>query len=85
MIHSLAGGTIRDGGMHTFVLVQIVGTDEKKWYLSDGWRTNVGDEVYVTLNGKSETAVVVRVDKASGQSGPMPLGRLVQIDGKAIK
>ena len=85
MIHSLAGGTIKDGGVHTFILVNINNLNEEKWYLSDEWSVDVGDDVYVEFKGQMETAKVVRVEKALGQAGPVSIGRLTQIEGTVLQ
>ena len=85
MIHSLAGGTIKDGGIHTFILVKISNSNEEKWYLSDEWSVEVGDDVYVEFKGQIETAKVVRIEKTLGQAGPVPIGRLTQIEGTVLQ
>ncbi len=72
MIHSLSGGVIKDGGLHTFVKVDF-GNDVVRWFLCDDYPVEVGYNVIAPLGRQSARGVAVRVDKwVDERSTPIP-------------
>lgn len=82
MIHSCAGGVIRDKKSFTLAKVEILSTGEPRWYISNLPLLEVGDEVIVPF-GKENFEVrarVLRIDKGvSEQVTPVPLKSLKEI------
>lgn len=79
MIHSLAGGEIREKQMYTFCKVEITsGADKglKLWYLSDMFALCEGDVVEVPLRTKKEQGKVVLIIKnTTNDRAPVPVNR----------
>ena len=76
MIHSMAGGIIKDIEYHDYAKVEIVeGLNTKKlfWFINDIYNLAVGDEVLVQIDGLNTRAKVVRIDKNVG-SDVAPIG-----------
>ena len=82
MIHSCAGGVIRDKKSFTLAKVEILQTGELRWYISNLPLLEVGDEVIVPI-GRENVEVharVLRIDKGvSEQVTPVPLKSLKEI------
>lgn len=78
MIHSLAGGDIREKKMFTFCKVEILSGEscgKMFWYLSDIFGLKEGDLVFVPLGIKntSEKGKVVRVvSNVTTDRAPIP-------------
>ena len=88
MIHSLAGGVIKDGGMHTFVKVE--NGAGAIWLLCDDFSVEVGDTVvYEGKDGWLKRGIAVKVDKnVSGQTPPVPINRIgiaLKVEPNAVK
>lgn len=80
MIHSLSGGVIKDGGLHTFVKVRIDGEPNARWYLSDDMPVLVGMRVVVPSGGKNVEGVAERVDRGlTVQATPVPFGKAERV------
>ena len=85
MIHSLAGGKIKDLDFADFVKVEILeGLDAGKimWFITDIIELNVGDKVLVPV-GFSNSPTVAKVLKIernlSSQLSPIPIKRAKEI------
>ncbi|MBO6263472.1 MAG: hypothetical protein J6N93_04275 [Clostridia bacterium] len=79
MIHSLAGGVIKSGGLHTFVKVKFP-SGEERWYLSDDTPVMVGLKVAAPYGGDIAVGIAVRVDGGvSEQATPIPFKRAEKI------
>lgn len=85
MIHSLAGGKIREMEIQDFAKVEIIeGLEEGKifWYISPFLQLKIGDFVLVPL-GRSNAptrAKVLKIEKnLSAQVAPVPISRAKQI------
>lgn len=81
MIHSLAGGSLREKRVEDFALVEIsdgVLKGSKFWYLVGKLNVDVGTGVVVPLGARDteQKAKIIRVDRgvAQGQT-PVPLNR----------
>lgn len=77
MIHSLAGGSIREKRIEDFALVQILDEPyktQKFWYLTGGIDVAINDKVIVPVKTHRLYGVVIRVDKGvmQGQT-PVPI------------
>ena len=85
MIHSLAGGDVRDIRYCDFAKVQIlegVHTGDIFWYITEVKGLKAQDKVIVPLGASNiETlAVVLRVDKnVSAYSSPVPVKRAKKV------
>lgn len=82
MIHSCAGGVIRDKKLFTLAKVEILSTGDIRWYISNLPLLEVDDEVIVPFGRENvETrAKVLRVDHdVSEQVTPIPARRLKEI------
>lgn len=69
MIHSMAGGIIRDIEYHDYAKVEVLeGLNTKRlfWFINDIYNLAVGDEVLVQIDGLNTMAKVVRIDKNVG-------------------
>lgn len=85
MIHSLAGGEIKDIRSHTFCLVQIIGgatSGAKLWYISNIFDLKCGDTVLVPLGAlnKRESAIVQKIVTTTKNGiTPIPLNKAKEI------
>lgn len=77
MIHSLSGGVLNDNLIYPFVKVEVEGN--LRWYLSPTFKIKEGDEVLVPFEGRSAKAVVLRVEKCTSQTAPVPMNRVKEI------
>lgn len=78
MIHSLSGGVLNENLTYPFVKVDAEGNP--RWYLSPTFKIKEGDKVVVPFEGRSVTAVVLRVEKCTPQTAPVPLSRVKEIE-----
>jgi hypothetical protein len=83
MIHSLAGGSIKDLRVADFAKVEYL-EDELAgsvgWYITEIFGLKAGDEVLVPYNNRRVRAKVVRIDKhVSEQSSPISMSRAKNI------
>lgn len=74
MIHSLAGGVIADNELHTFLKVQA--EDVPRWYLAP-YALAPGRRVLVPVghDGRAAEGVVLRTERCTRQTAPVPLVR----------
>lgn len=75
MIHSCAGGVVRDKKYFDFAKVEILSTGRIGWYICNVPLLQVGDIVVVPSgrNGDKERAKVLRIDRnVSEQVAPVP-------------
>ena len=85
MIHSLAGGEIREKEYFTFVWVEIIGPTnigEKYWYISPLKTIEEGAQVELPLgqNNSRKIGRVIRVVKnVSRDRAPFPVNRTKEI------
>lgn len=85
MIHSLAGGDIKDIESYCFCLVEItsgINKGSKLWYISKIFDLNSGDEVVVPTStyNKQESGIVLKIIKnASKGMTPVPVNRAKEI------
>ncbi|MBR4270345.1 MAG: hypothetical protein IKQ31_01540 [Clostridia bacterium] len=83
MIHSLAGGFIKELEYADFVKVKILaGEDEGKlfWYTTDLIDISVGDRVEISLKGKIIVGEVVKIERnLNNQTAPIPIKRTLSI------
>ncbi len=78
MIHSCAGGVVRDKKYFTFAKVEILSDGKLAWYISNLPLLEVGDLVVVPygIDNKKEKAKVLKIDKnVSEQVSPIPARR----------
>ena len=79
MIHSLAGGEIKEKKLYTFVKVEILSAMNegyKFWYLSDLIDIKVGDKVIVPLRGERKEGTIERVEtNVTSDRAPIPINR----------
>ncbi len=87
MIHSLAGGKIRELDYADFVKVKVDYMKEKIcWYITDLLDLEIGDKVYVDFAGKKLEAEVLLIKRnVSSQVAPVPIKRAKYIIGKIEK
>ena len=81
MIHSLAGGVVKEAEFFDFVKVK---TDDgcSFWFINDIFDLKIGDLVLAPIgkNNVLTKAVVERIDKnVNGQTSPLPLKRMKRI------
>lgn len=85
MIHSLAGGVVKESQFFDFVKVKF-DDGSSFWYINDIFDLKVGDYVLAPI-GKNEIltrAEVLRIDKnINGQTSPIPLKRMKKISQRA--
>ena len=75
MIHSLAGGVIREKKYFDFAKVKLE-TGELYWYISTIKTLKPGDMVVVPYGNEEAKAFVIRIDKhISEQVSPIPVKR----------
>ena len=68
MIHSLSGGVISDGGIYTFVKVELDGAP--RWYICP-FPVKEGDCVVVSYNFIEEReCVVLKAESCTAQTAP---------------
>lgn len=82
MIHSCAGGVIREKKFLTLAKVEILQTKEIRWFISNLPLLEVGDEVIVPFGRENieVRAKVLRIDKSvSEQVAPVPCKSLKEI------
>lgn len=83
MIHSLAGGKIRDLDINDFAKVEITeGAEQGKifWYISKIITLKVGDCVLVPLGKNTTRGKVLKIEKnLSAQVAPVPSSRAKEI------
>ena len=82
MIHSLAGGKMRDLDFCDFAKVKIIDTNEIRWYIFNILDLNLGDKVLVPFGIKNElvTAEVIKIERnLSEQVAPIPIKRAKEI------
>lgn len=75
MIHSCAGGVVRDKKYFDFAKVEILSTGEIKWFICNLPLVSTGDIVVVPCGkeNKEEEAKVLRIDRGvSEQVSPVP-------------
>ena len=78
MIHSTAGGTMREYHRYDYAKVEIDGT--MHFYLSPFKELKEGDVVLVEVENEIKEGKVIRVDKnISEQNFPIPVKRLGKI------
>lgn len=75
MIHSLAGGVIKENGVHTFIKVDVDGAP--CWYLA-GEEADAGDFALVPFgrSGALRQGEIVKVEVCSEQTAPYPMNRI---------
>lgn len=77
MIHSLSGGVIADGGIYTFVKVEIEGAP--RWYICP-FPVKEGDRVLVPFNYIEEReGVALKVENCTAQTAPCSVKRTPEI------
>lgn len=80
MIHSLAGGVVKDPKYFDFAKVEIDG-EEIFWYI-DPFGLEKGDYVTVPLGKKLVEGKILRIDKhVSSQASPISVKRAKEIVG----
>ena len=78
MIHSTAGGTMREYNRYNYAKVDVEGSI--KFYLSPFKELKAGDIVLVEVGKAMKEGKVIRVDKnISEQNFPIPVKRLKKI------
>ena len=84
MIHSLAGGKMRDMDIVDFAKVEIIESGEVRWYITNILGLKVGDIVKVpTLPNNLTNAKVLKIEKnVSAQCAPIPIKRAKEIFSK---
>lgn len=89
MIHSLAGGSIRDISFLDFAKVEILEGVQKGswfWYITDIPNLKAQDEVFVPLGATNQRTrgKVLRIDySVSAQNAPIPIKRAKKVLSKA--
>ena len=82
MIHSLAGGKMRDMDIVDFAKVEL-STGEIRWFITDILDLKVGDLVRVPRGQDLETARVIKIEKnVNAQCAPVPIKRALKIFSK---
>lgn len=89
MIHSLAGGKLRDNSIFDIAKVKFINNpfalDRPYWYKSNISFLKEGDKVLAPF-GKDEIlyeAIVVRIDKnVNEQNAPFPASKMVYLSSK---
>lgn len=80
MIHSCAGGVVREKKYYDFAKVKIESSGEIRWYISNLPLLMVGDKVLVLCGKEKESAIVIKIDKSvSEQVSPMPIRQMKEI------
>ncbi len=84
MIHSLAGGKLRDIEYADFVKVQIIDKDPPQiyWYTTDIIDLKIGDKVLVPYGANNilVEGVIQKIERnLNSQNAPMPIRRTKQI------
>ena len=83
MIHSLAGGVIRDMKICDFAKVELSnGMREVRWYINPFLQLKVGDKVLVPVGIKNDLveAVVLKIERnVNEQVAPVPIKRAKEI------
>lgn len=86
MIHSLAGGVIRDCGSYVFVKVAFEGVVRPYWYICE-YEVHEGDAVTAPVGGAVMRGTVIRVEEnVNGQVTPVPLRsakRIISVEHNA--
>ena len=78
MIHSTAGGTMREYKRYDYAKVEVEGS--MKFYLSPFKELKEGDIVLIEVENEIKEGKVIRVDKnISEQNFPIPVKRLKKI------
>ncbi len=77
MIHSLSGGVIADGGIYTFVKVELEGAP--RWFICP-FPVKEGDRVLVPFNYTEEReGVVLKAENCTAQTAPCSVKRTPEI------
>lgn len=71
MIHSMSGGVLFDGEIFTFVKVE---GEAAGWYLSPV-PVKIGEKVLVPYANGSAEGEVVRLERCTAQTSPIPVKR----------
>ncbi len=83
MIHSLAGGFVKELDYADFVKVKILdGEDEGKlfWYKTDLLDIRVGDRVEIKLKNQLCVGEIVKIERnLNSQTAPIPIKRVQSI------
>lgn len=90
MIHSLAGGKLKDLDFADFAKVQLITDEPDKilWYITDILDLNIGDIVLVPvgINNALEQATVLKIERnVSSHVAPIPIKRAKLIYKKIEK
>lgn len=83
MIHSLSGGVICDVGVYSFAKVELLeGFDQglSFWYLNEFLELKEGDTVRVPRGRYIVLGKVVRIERNSAQTAPVPMNRILPIE-----
>lgn len=77
MIHSLSGGVIADGGIYTFVKVELDGAP--RWFICP-FPVKEGDHVLIPFNYTEEReGVVLKAENCTAQTAPCSVKRTPEI------
>ncbi len=83
MIHSLAGGFVKELDYADFVKVKILdGEDEGKlfWYKTDLIDIKIGDRVEVKLKNQIHVGEIVKIERnLNSQTAPIPIKRVQSV------
>ncbi len=81
MIHSLAGGVLADGQIYTFAKISF--GEETAWYLApDLLFLKEGDKVLAPQGHLTKEGTVVKLERGTKQTAPVPAGRLREVLSK---
>ena len=78
MIHSLAGGKLKDLDYADFVKVELLTVEPKKiaWYITDILDLKGGDKVKVPFGTQTAEAIVLKIEhNVSSHNAPLPIKR----------
>ncbi len=82
MIHSLAGGVIRDIKICDFAKVELSESHDVRWYINPFLQLKVGDKVLVPVGVKNDLVlgVVLKIERnVNEQVAPIPIKRAKEV------
>ncbi len=79
MIHSMSGGVLPGFEVYTFAKVELA--DGRRWYLAP-FAVEEGDRVLAPVGEGMEEGVVLRTERCTQQTAPIPLRRALPLEKK---